>query len=589
MRGGARAPGRRPRAPRPSWPPPPRPGSSAWWPPSPPRRPRPRDALGQALGLLAGDPGRGLPALDRRRGSRRLVPGVAARGARRRAPAARRGASPTATSGTAASGSPRWRTPRRACAPHVATLLESPDDAEIRARLRRGGPRLHPALGRRRGPAGAHPLAAAGARPAGARPGPRDGPARRRALLRPAARGAGGAARTSCARSSGCCAAPTCRARGPSRISSRGWARAAMASGDPRLAATLIDEMLGLEFAYPEFSGFTSEWGVRVNPAHLRNIRAYLAIIGDQPGASRGALVASLVVHLRVGGVFVADTDVFQRDVSALLGCEIEPVYLEVKQLLRVFPVYFREIGAEGRLRETSTRLDQIDQRRDPLCHFLRKQSHVECNPRLIAFAEEILRFWATRRRRARCGPTCPGADLALLDADGGRLRGAPRRPRPRSPPAPGGIDALLRLGPDDGRGAPRGPAAGRSARPREDRPHLRGARGAAAQVRAGPLRRHRAPARVPPGGRPGGARPRGRARAGRRRRRAGPDPAPARGAAGDRAAARARRPPSRTSTSSATSPPASRACTAPTARSASRPWASRSGSSRSGRPSSSA
>ena len=126
----------------------------------------------------------------------------------------------------------------------------------------------------------------------------------------------------------------------------------------PRLAAMLIDEMLGLDFDYPEFSGFTSEWGVRVNPAHLRNVRAYLAIIETNP-ALAGPLLAALVVHLRVGGVFVPDTDLFQRDVSALLGCEIGPVYVEVKQLLRLLPVYFGEIGAEGRLREVSTRLDE--------------------------------------------------------------------------------------------------------------------------------------------------------------------------------------------------------------------------------------
>ena len=222
---------------------------------------------------------------------------------------------------------------------------------------------------------------------------------------------------------------------------------AAMASGDPRLAATLIDEMLGLDFAYPEFSGFTSEWGVRVNPAHLRNVRAYLAIIGTNP-ALAARLVASLVVHLRVGGVFVTDTDLFQRDVSALLGYDIGPVYLEVKQLLRVFPVYFREIGAEGPLRETSTRLDEIDHRRDPLCHFLRKQSHVECNPRLITFAERILRFWATGDA-APLRAYVPASELALLEADGGRVP-ALHDDMAALTAGPGGIESLLRLAPDE-------------------------------------------------------------------------------------------------------------------------------------------
>ena len=220
---------------------------------------------------------------------------------------------------------------------------------------------------------------------------------------------------------------------------------AAMESGDPGLAATLIDEMLGLEFAHPDFSGFTSEWGVRVNPAHLRDIRAYLAIIGTNP-ALAGRLVASLVAHLRTGGVFIADTDLFQRDVSALLGREIRPVFLEIKQLLRVFPVYFREIGAEGRLRETSTRLDEIDHRQDPLCHFLRKQSHVECNPRLITFADEILRFWATGDLTV-LRAYVPAQDLARLADGGARLR-ALREDTAALAAGAGGLEEMLLLEP---------------------------------------------------------------------------------------------------------------------------------------------
>ena len=222
---------------------------------------------------------------------------------------------------------------------------------------------------------------------------------------------------------------------------------AAMASGDPGLAATLIEEMLSLDFASPEFSGFTSEWGVRVNPAHLRNIRAYLSIIEANPHLA-GRLVASLVAHLRVGGVFLADTDLFQRDISALLGSEIGPVYLEVKQLLRVFPVYFREIGAEGRLRETSTRLDEIDHRQDPLCHFLRKQCHVECNPRLVAFADEILRFWDSGEVTP-LQAYLPRSELALLAAGDGRLPALRADVRTLAKRA-GGVEALLALGPGE-------------------------------------------------------------------------------------------------------------------------------------------
>lgn len=165
--------------------------------------------------------------------------------------------------------------------------------------------------------------------------------------------------------------------------------------GDPALAAVMVDEFLRLDFDHPDFTGFTSEWGVKVNPAHLRQIRTYLSVIEADPAMAR-PLIAGLVVHLRLGGVFIADTDLFQRDVSSLLARPIGPVFLEVKHLLRLVPVYFNEIGAEGELRRVSTRMDEMEGRRDRLCHFLRKQSHVECNPRLIEFAEEIARYWVT-------------------------------------------------------------------------------------------------------------------------------------------------------------------------------------------------
>ena len=42
------------------------------------------------------------------------------------------------------------------------------------------------------------------------------------------------------------------------------------------------------------------------------------------------------------------DTDLFQRDVSRLLAADLRGGYFVAKQLLRSFPVYFNEIGAEG-------------------------------------------------------------------------------------------------------------------------------------------------------------------------------------------------------------------------------------------------
>ncbi len=171
--------------------------------------------------------------------------------------------------------------------------------------------------------------------------------------------------------------------------------RDVMATGDGALAEAAIEGILALEFAYPDFAGFTDEWQVRVNPNHVRGIRTYLRIIEVDPVLARPLLVA-LVAHLRLGGVLVSDTDLFQRDISTLLASEIAPVYLYVKQLLRLFPVYHNEIGAEGALRETSTRLDEIEGRRDHLFHFLRKQCHVESNSEMVEFVDRVIRFCAT-------------------------------------------------------------------------------------------------------------------------------------------------------------------------------------------------
>jgi pyruvate,orthophosphate dikinase len=171
-----------------------------------------------------------------------------------------------------------------------------------------------------------------------------------------------------------------------------------MRGGDPEACKTLVEEILACDFPTPEFSGFSDEWQIQVNPAHLRAIRTYLEVIEANPAQAR-ELVAALVIQLRIGGVLVADTDLFQRDVSKLLNSGIDPIFHPVKHLLRLFPVYFDEIGAEGDLRDVSSRLDEIEGRRDALCHFLRKQCHVESNPRLVDFIEAVASFWATGDR----------------------------------------------------------------------------------------------------------------------------------------------------------------------------------------------
>jgi pyruvate, orthophosphate dikinase len=159
------------------------------------------------------------------------------------------------------------------------------------------------------------------------------------------------------------------------------------------LVDTMIEELVLFGFQRPEVSGSTTDWQVKMNPAHITNIRSWLGIIALRPRWAK-RLLSALIINLKVGGVFVRDTDLLQKDISGLLNSDIQPAYNLVKQLLRIFPIYFTEIGAEGELRETSTRLDELSQRNDRLVYFLRKQSHVESNSLLVTFVEDIFRFW---------------------------------------------------------------------------------------------------------------------------------------------------------------------------------------------------
>ncbi len=165
-----------------------------------------------------------------------------------------------------------------------------------------------------------------------------------------------------------------------------------------KLVELFLEQVVEFGFQPPRVQGVDSEWHVLSNPAHLQNIRVWMKLIGQKPKYC-GTLLSGLIVNLGLAGTCIRDTDLFQRDVTALLNCEIEPVYNLVKQFAKILPVYFNEIGAEGLLRDVSTELDEISHRKDRLIHFLRKQSHVESNNLIVSFIEAILCFWFSREK----------------------------------------------------------------------------------------------------------------------------------------------------------------------------------------------
>ncbi len=157
-----------------------------------------------------------------------------------------------------------------------------------------------------------------------------------------------------------------------------------------------IDRVIELGFQAPNIGGVGNDWQIKVNTAHLQNIRTWMELIELSPKHST-RLMSYLIIHISLCGVFIKDTDLFPRDITRFLNSGVEPVYNIAKQLARLFPVYFNDIGAEGRLRDISTQLDEINHRKDVLLHFLRKQCHVESSNRIINFMESVLHYWQTR------------------------------------------------------------------------------------------------------------------------------------------------------------------------------------------------
>ena len=238
-------------------------------------------------------------------------------------------------------------------------------------------------------------------------------------------------------------------------------------AGNVAAADHLIEDVLSWRFQYPEIQGATDEWETVVNPYPPAQDPLLDAHHRVEPGALRAAgrgpqraAPAGRRLHRRHRPVPARRHPLPER--------RHPPIYFVAKQLLRAFPVYFNDVGAEGELRAVSTEVDEICERRDTLMHFLRKQSHAESSNRLVDFSRAVLGYWITldpsgsgalpvRQHPAR-GPA--GAGLGRGAArDPGRLWRAARRPRPRRRR----LDAKLGL---DRRPSRRASTAGQSRSP---------------------------------------------------------------------------------------------------------------------------
>jgi pyruvate,orthophosphate dikinase len=178
-----------------------------------------------------------------------------------------------------------------------------------------------------------------------------------------------------------------------------------------------IDRIVDTGFVQPRVRGIGDNWQIRVDRNHIKNIRVWLELIEIDPALSL-KLLSALIIHLKTGGVFIADTDLFQRDITKLLNSNVSCCYKIVKQLTSLFPVYFNEIGAEGELRDITTIIDEISCRRDLLVHFLRKQVHSESNNTHVELARKIFYYWYTGDKEPLL-PYIPADVAAWLASDG--------------------------------------------------------------------------------------------------------------------------------------------------------------------------
>lgn len=162
------------------------------------------------------------------------------------------------------------------------------------------------------------------------------------------------------------------------------------------LCSYFAKKVLELGFIRPKSFYRENDWVTVADPAHIANIRSWLDIFISDPQKYE-MILAGLTANLKMGGVLIFDTDLFQKDITRLLNADIKKSYKLVKHLCKLFPVYFNEIGAEGELRDVTTLMDEISLRKDKLVHFLRKQVHSESNNSHIELTKQVFILWSQK------------------------------------------------------------------------------------------------------------------------------------------------------------------------------------------------
>ena len=80
-----------------------------------------------------------------------------------------------------------------------------------------------------------------------------------------------------------------------------------IATHNKKLIHHFENEVIKFGFESPGIAYLTNDWELKVNPAHIKNIRVWLELIEFDP-EMMNKLLSALIINLRVGGIFIFDT-----------------------------------------------------------------------------------------------------------------------------------------------------------------------------------------------------------------------------------------------------------------------------------------
>jgi len=95
------------------------------------------------------------------------------------------------------------------------------------------------------------------------------------------------------------------------------------------------NKLINFGFETPGIVYVNEDWQLSVNDNHIKNIGVWMELI-EYSQLEMEELLAVLIVNLKLGGIFLSDTDLFQREITKILNSNIAPFYKNVKQLTRI-------------------------------------------------------------------------------------------------------------------------------------------------------------------------------------------------------------------------------------------------------------